>query len=56
MKLCNTCKSKKCNKSILIIKSKDLITIKCLDYEKDKSKIERYKEPINVGVQGQGYI
>ena len=46
MILCDTCKRKKCNKNILIIEDKELRTIKCLDYEKDKDKIEGYKEPL----------
>jgi len=46
MKLCETCKSKNCNKNIMIIEQKDIKTIKCLDYEKDDSKIEGYKVPL----------
>lgn len=42
MELCKTCKNKNCNKSIVTIKESNMITIKCLDYQKDESKIEGY--------------
>lgn len=45
MKLCETCKSKKCNKNIIIKIQEEnkLKIIKCLDYEKDIDKIKGYK-------------
>lgn len=46
MKLCETCKKEKCNKSIVITQQDNLTTIKCLDYEKDKDKIQGYKKPL----------
>lgn len=46
MELCETCKKEKCNKSIVITQQDNLTTIKCLDYEKDKDKIQGYKKPL----------
>ena len=48
MELCSSCKKQNCNKSIVIEEQENLRVIKCLDYEKDQSKIEGYKEPIAV--------
>lgn len=42
MKLCETCTKRNCKHSIVAIKQDGLITIKCLDYEKDESKIKAY--------------
>lgn len=44
MKLCETCKKTNCNKSIVTIQEKDMITIKCIEYEKDEEKIKGYIE------------
>ena len=44
-KICPYCKAQ-CNKGITVVKDKSTIYAKCVDYEKDESKIERYKEPI----------
>lgn len=41
-KQCNTCKGK-CNKGIVVIKDKNTTSAKCVDYEKDESKIKGYK-------------
>lgn len=48
MKLCETCKSKTCNKNIIIKiqKQNNLKIIKCLGYEKDTDKTKGYKEPL----------
>ncbi len=43
MQLCDTCKKSKCNKSIVIIEQDNMVITKCLDYEKDESKIQGYK-------------
>ena len=43
MKLCDTCTKTNCKKRIVIIQEDNLITTKCLDYEKDKNKIKGYK-------------
>ena len=45
MELCKTCKKSKCNKSIVTIQEKDVITIKCIDYEKDEERIRGYVRP-----------
>ncbi len=45
MILCETCTKTNCNKNLEITKQPDMITIKCLDYEKDKSKIQGYVKP-----------
>lgn len=47
MELCNTCKNTSCSKNIEVIKEEDIVTIKCVDYEKDESKIQGYKKPLN---------
>lgn len=46
MKLCETCTKRNCKKRIVEIKQDNLITIKCLDYEKDIDKIKGYKKPL----------
>lgn len=46
MKLCETCTKQKCKKNIVVIQENNLITTKCLDYEKDENKIKGYKEPL----------
>lgn len=47
MELCNTCKNTSCNKNIEVIKEEDIVTIRCLEYEKDESKIHGYKKQLN---------
>lgn len=47
MKLCDTCKNITCERKLKIIKEDNLITIKCLDYKKDNSKIQGYKKQLN---------
>lgn len=47
MKLCETCTKQNCKKNIVVIKQDNLITTKCLDYEKDVDKIKGYKKPLN---------
>lgn len=44
-KMCPYCKGK-CNKGITIVEDESTIYAKCVDYEKDKSKIEGYKNPL----------
>lgn len=46
MKLCETCTKRNCNHSIVKIKQDNLITIKCLDYEKDETKIQGHKKQL----------
>lgn len=46
MELCETCTEKNCRHSIVAINENNLTTIKCLDYEKDISKIQGYKKPL----------
>lgn len=46
MELCSTCKRVKCNKRIVVTQQNDLTIIKCLEYEKDKSKIQGYIKPL----------
>lgn len=46
MKLCDSCKNKNCNKSIVIIKKEGLRTIKCHEYIKDQDKIKGYTQPM----------
>lgn len=42
-KVCPYCKGI-CEKGILVFQDKNTICARCVDYEKDESKIERYKE------------
>lgn len=46
MNLCDSCKKTKCKKSIVIIEQQNLTTMRCLDYEKDETKIHPYKKPL----------
>lgn len=46
MKLCETCKQEKCNKSIVIIKEDNITTIKCHDYVKDVDKVKGHEDPL----------
>ena len=46
MKLCETCTKRNCKHSIVETKQDNLITIKCLDYEKDVDKIQGYKKQL----------
>ena len=45
-KQCKTCKGI-CDKGIVVIQDKDTICARCVDYERDESKIEKYKRPLN---------
>ena len=47
MELCKTCKKTLCQKKIEIIKQGNLVTIRCIEYEKDPSKIHGYKKQLN---------
>ena len=47
MELCDSCKKTLCDKNMEIIKEGNLVTIRCIDYEKDESKIQGYKKPLN---------
>ena len=47
MELCKTCKKTLCEKKMEIIKQGNLVTIRCLEYEKDSSKIHGYKKQLN---------
>jgi hypothetical protein len=46
MKLCETCTKRNCNKRIVVTTQDNLMTIKCLDYEKDETKINGYKKQL----------
>ena len=46
MELCDTCKKTLREKHMEIVKQGNLVTIRCLDYEKDASKIQGYKKPL----------
>lgn len=46
MKLCETCTKRNCKKRVVVIQENNLITIKCLDYEKDETKIRGYKKQL----------
>lgn len=46
MKLCETCTKRNCKKRVVVIQENNLITIKCLDYEKDVDKIQGYKKQL----------
>lgn len=51
---CSTCKNEHCDKGIVITESyyideekkKAMQSVKCVDYERDESKIQGYEEPI----------
>lgn len=47
MELCDSCKKTLCDKNMEIVKQGNLVTIRCLDYEKDASKIYGYKKQLN---------
>jgi hypothetical protein len=47
MKLCDTCKNTTCKRKLITIQENNLLTIKCLEYEKDNSKIQGYKKQLN---------
>ena len=47
MKLCDTCKNTICKRKLITIQENNLLTIKCLEYEKDNSKIQGYKKQLN---------
>lgn len=44
-KMCKYCKGN-CDKGIIVFNNESTVYTKCVDYEKDKSKIEGYKKPI----------
>ncbi len=46
MELCETCTERNCRGRIVETKQDNLVIIKCLDYEKDKDKIQGYKKPL----------
>ena len=46
MELCDSCKKTLCEKNMEIVRQGNLITIRCLEYEKDVSKIQDYKAPV----------
>ena len=46
MKLCETCTKQNCKKNIVVIQEDNLTTTKCLEYEKDESKIKGYKKQL----------
>ncbi len=46
MELCETCKNNNCSKNIIEKEEDGIKTIKCLEYEKDKDKINGYKKTI----------
>lgn len=43
--MCETCKSKVCEKGITLIKLNNMIIAKCADYEKDENKVKGYEKP-----------
>ena len=45
-KQCSTCKGI-CNRGIVVIQDRNVTCAKCMDYEKDEDKIEKYKRPLN---------
>lgn len=47
MELCDSCKKTLCEKNMEIIRQGNLVTIRCLEYEKDPSKIQGYKKQLN---------
>ena len=46
MKLCDSCKKTLCEKHMEIVKKGNLVTIRCKEYEKDASKIQGYRKPL----------
>ena len=46
MELCDSCKKTLCDKNMEIIKEGNLVTIRCIDYEKDESKIQGHKKQL----------
>ena len=44
-KMCPFCKGK-CNKGITIVEDESTTYAKCVDYEKDKDKIQGYVKPL----------
>lgn len=44
-KMCPYCKGQ-CNKGITIVKDNSTVYAKCVDYEKDKDKIQGYVRPL----------
>lgn len=46
MELCDSCKKTLCDKNMEITRQGNIITIRCLEYEKDSSKIQGYKAPV----------
>lgn len=42
--ICSTCKEKYCDKGIVTINCNGIKQAKCTDYERDESKIKRYKK------------
>ena len=46
MELCDSCKKTLCNKNMEITKQGNLVTIRCLEYEKDETKIQGYQRPL----------
>ena len=46
MELCETCKKELWDKNIEIKREENLVTIRCIDYEKDESKIQGYRKPL----------
>ena len=47
MELCDSCKRTLCDKKMEITRQGNIITIRCLEYEKDSSKIQGYKKQLN---------
>lgn len=45
MELCKTCTKRKCKKRIIEKQQGNIKITKCLDYEKDKEKIQGYVKP-----------
>ena len=43
---CSVCKSEHCNKAIVISEYNNMYSVKCANYEKDKSKIQGYVKPV----------
>ena len=47
MELCKTCKKTLCDKKMEITRQGNLVTIRCIEYEKDPSKIHGYKRQLS---------